>query len=172
MRLLLAVVASATLISCSAEGASRPSLATSRPATPTAIPVATSGGCGSTAAIRGAIPSWLDEAGGHNNPIGVPYVIAHPPQAAGFLFANPLRAGHPENPANKILWVVRAPRNGPLTIDAHPLGAALPAIHVLQPDNSSPGNIYPSIIDVPTAGCWEFDLHWANSQAQLELSVS
>ncbi len=32
-----------------------------------------------------------------------------------FLFANPLRAGEPENPANKILWVVKEPprRVGP-----------------------------------------------------------
>jgi len=81
-----------------------------------------------------------------------------------------LRAGHPENPANKILWVVRTPRTGPLTIDGHPLGAATPMIHEILPDNSGPGEIYPSYVDVPAAGCWQLDLRWANSRAQVELS--
>ena len=48
----------------------------------------------------------------------------------------------------------------------------MPAIHVIQPDNSSPGNIYPSIVDVPTAGCWQFDLRWASSHTQAELMYS
>ena len=62
--------------------------------------------------------------------------------------------------------------DGPLTIDGHPLGAAIPAIHEIQPDNSGPGEIYPSYVDVPTAGCWQFDLHWATSHAQVELTFA
>lgn len=120
--------------------------------------------------VQGSIPQWLDDAGGHNNPRGLPYVIAHPDLAAGFLFAHPLRAGHPENPANKILWVVRTLRTGPLTIDGHPLGAATPTVHEILPANSGPGEIYPSFVDAPTAGCWQFDLRWANSHTQVELN--
>ena len=148
----------------------RPPLTSPSPQTPIATAIAGAGGCGSTAALQGSIPPWLDGAGAHNNPRGLSYVIAHPPLAAGFLFGNPLRAGHPENRANKILWVVRTPRNGPLTIDGHPLGAVTPATHQLLPDNSSPGEIYPSIVDVPTPGCWQFELRWATSHAQVELS--
>jgi hypothetical protein len=168
MRLLLITVVSLGLVSCSDQGASHTALRSPSPA-PAVSPVAVAGGCGSTAAVRGSIPSWLDDAGAHNNPIGVPYVVANPPLAAGFLFGSPLRTGHPDNPSNKILWVVRTPRNGSLTIDGHPLNAAVPAIHVIQPDDSSPGNIYPSIVDVPTAGCWQFDLRWASSHTQVEL---
>jgi anti-sigma factor RsiW len=69
------------------------------------------------AAISAAIPS------------GLPYIITHPELAAGFLFAHPLRAGHPDDPANRILWVVRMPRTRPLTIDGHPLGAATPTFN-------------------------------------------
>ncbi|HEV3096438.1 MAG TPA: hypothetical protein VG104_04775 [Candidatus Dormibacteraeota bacterium] len=170
MRLLLATVGALGLIACSTEGAQQPAPTASPTPAPTASPIAASGGCGSTAAIRGSTPAWLDDAGAHNNPTGVPYVIAHPPLAAGFLFGSPLRAGHPDNPTNKILWVVRTPRSGALTIDGHPLGAVTPAIHERDDANSSPGQIYPSIVDVPTAGCWQSDLRWANSQAQVELT--
>ena len=172
MRLLLASVGALGLIACSAEGAHQLApTATPTPA-PTASPVAASGGCGSTAAVRGSIPAWLDDAGAHNNPRDVPYVIAHPPLAAGFLFANPLRAGHPENPANKVLWVVRTRRTGSLTIDGHPLAAAIPAVHETLSPNASPGEIYPSFVEVPSAGCWQFDLRWAGSHAQVELNFT
>jgi len=159
------------LIACSGQAAARP---TPSPAaagkSPAASAVAGAVDCGSTKVVHGAIPPWLDDAGGHNNPSGLPYVIAHPDLAAGFLFAYPLRAGHPENPANKILWVVRTPRAGPLTIDGHPVGAATPTVHEILPANSGPGEIYPSYVDAPTAGCWQFDLKWATSHAQIELN--
>ncbi|HEX3630839.1 MAG TPA: hypothetical protein VHW91_10240 [Candidatus Dormibacteraeota bacterium] len=169
--LVLAVV----LAACSpqATGSTRSSISTA-PATATQAassqPSITSTGCGSTAVLAGGIPQWLNDAGGHNNPLGVPYVIAQPPLAAGFLFGYPLHAGHPNNPSNKILWVVRTARNGPLTIDAHPLTATSPVVHQVFPDNAGPGEIYPSGVDVPTAGCWQLDLRWAGSHTEVELS--
>ncbi|HEX9096386.1 MAG TPA: hypothetical protein VF990_09820 [Candidatus Dormibacteraeota bacterium] len=169
MRPAIAAAISLMLVACSGQAARQ-----HRPAamekTPTANAVAEAGSCGSTMVVQGSIPQWLDDAGGHNNPSGVPYVIAHPELAAGFLFAQPLRAGHPDDPANKILWVVRTPRSGLLTIDGHPLGAATPTVHEILPANSGPGEIYPSYVDAPTAGCWQFDLQWANSHAQVELT--
>ena len=128
------------------------------------------GGCGVTELLRGGVPAWLDEAGAHNNPDRLPYAVAAPPIAAGFLFGYPLRAGHPDNPANKILWVVARPRDGSaLTISAHPIGRAAPLVTTIQPANSSPGEIYPSIVDVPEPGCWHLDLAWAGQQASVEL---
>lgn len=167
MRAAIAAAVSLVLVACSGEAATR--------AAPSPTPtgggrVTGAGSCGSTTVAQGSIPQWLDDAGGHNNPTGLPYVIAHPELAAGFLFAHPLRAGHPENPANKILWVVRTPRTGPLTIDGHPVGAAQPTIHEILPAHSGPGEIYPSIVDAPTAGCWQFDLQWAKNHAQVELN--
>jgi hypothetical protein len=123
---------------------------------------------------NGGAPAWLvAAAGGANAPTWVPYVMAHPALAGGFLFGHPLRAGHPDNPANKIMWAVRTPRQAaPLVLDAHPLGAPSPHVHYNQEANSSPGEIYPSIIDVPSPGCWVFSLSWATGSATVELDYT
>jgi hypothetical protein len=123
---------------------------------------------------EGGIPSWLDDAGGHNNPAILPYVLAVPAKsAAGFLFGHLLRAGHPQNPSNKILWVVGYPREGEsLSITGHPLEATTPTVSGTWPANSGPGEIYPSGVDVPRAGCWHFDLAWSGHQASVDLIYS
>ena len=142
------------------------------PATPAAVasakPVA--GSCLGTAISQGVTPAWVDAAGAHANPTGLPFAIDRSQTVAGFLRAYPFRAGHPGSPANKVLFVVRLPRGGfDLTITAHPAGAATPVVKVTQPADSGPGEIYPSIIDVPTAGCWVLDLAWSSHRATLEL---
>ena len=174
-RLLLPLlVVALTVIACtqapepSAAAPSPPPTASSTPSLSTAVVVP--GGCGVTQVLKGGVPAWLDDAGAHNNPDGLPYAVATPAIAAGFLFGYPLRAGHPDNPANKILWVVARPRGGSaLTISAHPIGKAAPIVTTVQPANSSPGEIYPSIVDVPQTGCWHLDLAWAGQQASVEL---
>ena len=138
---------------------------------PSASSISAPGGCGSTQAHKGGVPAWVEVAGAHNNPDFLPYVITDPPLAVGFLWTSPLRAGHPENPSNKILWVVGQPRNASdLRITGHPAGAMTPLIITSQPANSSPGEIYPSIVDVPKAGCWHLDLSWAGHTAAVELN--
>jgi hypothetical protein len=119
------------------------------------------GGCGESHLYKGGEPAWLDSAGAHNNPTGLPYAVASNQTAAGFIFGYPLRAGHPSNPANKILWVVGFPREGsPLDITAQlPILGPAP-VHQSEPADSEPGEIYPSIVDVPQAGCWRFELSW------------
>jgi hypothetical protein len=71
--------------------------------------------------------------------------------------------------SNKILWVVGTTRTGDLVIDGHPLGALTPTVHVTLTPNSFPGEIYPSGIDVPAPGCWQFTLRWADQVAEIEL---
>ena len=74
------------------------------------------------------------------------------------------------NHANKILWIMRLPRNGsPLTIEATPLHAAAPRVRLAWPADSSPGEIYPSYVNVPTAGCWQIALRWAGHTDRLDL---
>lgn len=146
------------------------SLSASRSPSPPASARPVSGGCGYTMAYMGAIPDWIDEAAGHNPPRGLPFVPAVPPIAAAFLFGHPLRAGHPKSSANKILWVVRGDRKGmPLGIDGHPRRSPAPTVHLSQPANAGPGGIYPSIVDVPKAGCWQFTLQWASGRAEIDL---
>ncbi|HEY6958708.1 MAG TPA: hypothetical protein VI814_07785 [Candidatus Limnocylindria bacterium] len=127
------------------------------------------GGCGTTQVWKGSIPIELERAAGDNAPHGLPVVYADPPVLAGFVFGYPLRAGRPTDRSNKILWVVSGGRTGPLTVDAHPADAPQPAVHLTFPDNSGPGNIYPSSIDVPTPGCWHVALAWSGHTAQLDL---
>jgi hypothetical protein len=137
---------------------------------PAAAAVAVAGGCGTTQVYERGEPDWLTRAGDNNNPNGLPYFIASPPIAAGFIFGYPLRSGAPSNPNNKILWVVGVPRDGnDLHVSGHPMDAATPTIDLRFPADSEPGEIYPSTVDVPSAGCWHFDLAWGPNQASADL---
>jgi hypothetical protein len=161
MEWLWFVFCAAILVGCSSEPAAMAS--PSVPVGATIVP----GGCGSTSILTSGIPPWLADVGVRNP---AKYVLAKPPTIAGVLFVHPLRTGHPTNPSNKILWVVSEPRNGSaLVITGHPLAAISPAIEYSVPPDSSPGEIYPSIVDVPTAGCWHFDLSWSTHHASLDL---
>ena len=132
---------------------------------PVSSPSEVPGGCGATPAYDGGQPAWLVESGAHNNPNGVPYVLAIPQTAAGFIFGYPLRAGHPTSPSNKILWVVRLPRNGSsLSLTGSLSGSDKPAFSRSFAANSGPGEIYPSIVDVPEPGCWRIDLAWSGNK--------
>ena len=169
---VLAVVL--TALACSGGTAGRSPSPTTTPVSSSTVPPdarPTSGGCGQTQVYTGPVPDWLDAAAGHNVPAGRPYVIAAPAIAAGFLFAYPLRAGQSPYAGNKILWAVRTPRRGSvLEIDGHPLGSSQPTVHDSRPANSSPGEIYPDGVDVPSAGCWHLSLSWATGHAEIDLA--
>jgi hypothetical protein len=125
------------------------------------------GGCGSTALDRGARPAWTVASGG---PADLIQARGHDGQVAAFIFAYPLRAGHPENPASKILWVVRQPRDGSdLLLSGHLLSRATPTVELRRTADSGPGEIYPSIVDVPASGCWTFTLKWHGHSDTIEL---
>ena len=170
--LLMVVLLGVAGCSSSAPKASSPASPSPSPVDrlPSAAASIVAGGCGSTNVYRGGVPPWLDAAGANNNPDSLAYVIASPPVAAGFLFGNPLTAGSPTTRANKILWVVGFPRESTsLVVTGHPVGAGSPIIRDSFPADSSPGEIYPSIVDVPSPGCWHIDLSWAGHTASVEL---
>jgi hypothetical protein len=126
-----------------------------------------SGGCGRTVLYTGASEDWTAQAAG---PTDLVQATSHDGNAVAFLFAHPLRAGEPENPANKILWVVKEPRgDSDLVITAHPLEAAAPTVRQREPADSGPGEIYPSIVNVPEPGCWAFTLEWNGNKDTIEL---
>lgn len=168
MRRLASLVLAFVVTSCSGTVAGGTAAATT---SPTTSPSVLAGGCGSTPVLQGQVPHWLDVAGGYNNPETLPYVIAHPPIAAGFLFVYPTHAG--ANAPVKVLWVVRNPRDGsPLRISGHPLSATTPTVQDMRPDNSGPGEIYPDGVNVPSPGCWQFDLRWGGNHTQVELNYA
>lgn len=71
---------------------------------------------------------------------------------------------------NKVLWIMKLPRLGStLRIEARPVDAAKPLIRSTFPADSSPGEIYPSYVNVPKAGCWRLTLHWAGHEDSVDL---
>ena len=89
------------------------------------------GGCGATTLYRGTPPAWTGPAfsDSSNPPAPMSYGLAEDGDAVAVVFGYPLRAGHPTNPANKILWIMRLPRRGsPLRIEAHPLHRESPRV--------------------------------------------
>lgn len=171
MKRLVAVCIWLVIAGCNSSSvAATPTPTPSVNRSPASSAVAVAGGCGTTQMYKGGEPDWLTRAGDNNNPKELPYFITDPPIAAGFVFGYPLRSGQPANGSNKILWVVDRPRDGnDLIVSGHPLNAAAPTTNASFPDNSGPGAIYPSEIDVPRPGCWHFDLSWGPNHTSAEL---
>lgn len=122
---------------------------------------------------RGAPPAWTAAAWSASSPgFTVAYALASDDVAGAFFFARPLREGHPTNPANKVLWIVRFPRDGhPLTITARLSTDSSEVVRTSWPADSSPGEIYPSYVDLPKAGCWQLSLAWGAHRARIDVEV-
>jgi hypothetical protein len=119
--------------------------------------------------LYGTYPGWIANAG---LPSGMHYVMSREGNLVGMLFADPLVA--PPRPApgpnNKVLWISKVSREGqPLRLTLTPSGGGA-AVTVEQPADSSPGEIYPSIVDVPEAGCWTVSAQWGANRATFELN--
>jgi hypothetical protein len=114
------------------------------------------------------LPAWTATA---SPPSGVPHALSPRRDVAAVLFGSPLTAPPRKDRNNKILWIVRTPRNGrPLKVTATPIRQSKPVVRVQVPADSTPGEIYPSIIDVPTPGCWRFQLEWAGHRSTMTLA--
>jgi hypothetical protein len=124
------------------------------------------GGCGATQIYRGgSLPDWALV-----NAPSLPYVIAKPELAVGYLFSYPMKAGLDAN--TKILWYVGTPRDGlPLVGEGHPLNANSPTATFTKAADSSPGEIYPTSPTVPSAGCWHFTLTWRGGANRAEVDL-
>ena len=135
---------------------------------------AASRGCVTPSTSPDDVPPWTAAA---EPPLRVPHAMSDDGEVEAFLFGEPLRAGHPRgepgDPNNKILWVVHQPRGGrPLQITATRLDGEVDTVQLSLPANSGPGEIYPSIVDVPTAGCWHFALAWNGNQSAINLEYA
>ncbi|GGN05611.1 hypothetical protein GCM10009721_36440 [Terrabacter tumescens] len=97
-------------------------------------------------------------------------------QILGVVFADPLRAPAKRGYGNKILWLAapvaptarpaESPTNGDLLIDASLIGSAMRVRRIV------PGGPGPSLVDMPRAGCWRFDLSWDGHQDAVLLPYS
>ncbi len=121
---------------------------------------------------HGAPPGWTAPAwSSSSGPLRTPFALTSGENAAAFFWVR-LRAGHPDNPTNKVLWVVRAPREGlPLVIEATPAGGHGGKVVIREEADSGPGEIYPSYVDLPTSGCWRLALRWGVHRASIDVTV-
>jgi hypothetical protein len=125
------------------------------------------GGCAGTVLTDGAPPVWAQ--GGWNvtkgDPWSVPWALGTGGDAVAFLFARQLVAGQSprlDGTNNKVLWVANGtPTN--FVVDGLPPGGSNPVVSV---------NGGPSIVDVPSAGCWTFRLQWGSPGATHSSTIS
>ena len=143
--LLGALAAVAAAAACSAAA---------RPSTTPAVPgpaASSTAGCAADVAPA-PLPGW---ARGRFSPPdqAVPFVVGERGTILGVLFGQPFSAPAAPDRGNKILWVTRDPHpDGPLTITAA-LDGATTTLEVPE----GPG---PSLVDLPTPGCWRLTLAW------------
>lgn len=112
------------------------------------------GGCAGTVLTDAVPPSWAQGGWSHTagTPWPVPWALSSPGDAVAFVFAIQLVAGpspRANGTANKVLWVARDPA-GAYTVEARPLGQSQPLVTIQGG---------PSIVDLPSPGCWTFTIH-------------
>ena len=123
--------------------------------------------CGS-AVRNGALPVWA-RGGFHPPTQRIPHVLGRSGAIVAILWANPLEVPPPVNHNNKILWVPRRSFSAltNLRISAQRMrGTRLVGKPVQRSVRGGPG---PSIINLPTAGCWRLALRWAGRKDSLDL---
>jgi hypothetical protein len=95
------------------------------------------------------LPTWA-RAGFSPEGLHTPHVFGANGEIVGILFVE-LRAHQPEGTNNKILWVAKN-GHGTLHITAQLEGSDTTATRTVD--------LGPSIVDLPTAGCWQMTLTW------------
>ena len=161
---LVAAFAALSLAGCSQPA---PAAATTQSSPKTSGHVL-AGGCAGTVVTDREPPMWAQ--GGwtnpHGQPWGVPWAFGTGDNAVAYLFATQLVAGaspRADGTNNKVLWESRdSPSGAGVMIEAHPFGQSQPVVTI------SGG---PSIVDVPTAGCWTFRLSW-NASGQHSSAIN
>lgn len=113
------------------------------------------------------LPTWA-RAGFSSPKPTMPYVLGDRGDIIAILWAehDPLVVPPAADRNNKILWVARTGAEGSLHIRARLLGSDRSITRTVE---GGPG---PSIIDLPTAGCWSLDLTWGTHHDHLELEYA
>ncbi|WP_225854732.1 hypothetical protein [Micromonospora sp. ALFpr18c] len=129
--------------------------------------VAAATGCRSRVET-GTLPDWAQT--GFHGDARAPHVLGAQGHIVAVLFGNPLAQVRRDGSNNKILWVSR-----PATASADPTSPATLVItatldgtgtRVTREVDGGPG---PSIIDMPSAGCWHLDLRWGGRSDSMDL---
>jgi hypothetical protein len=114
------------------------------------------------------LPAWA--RGGFSSPKPkMPYVLGEDGNIAAIQWADPLVSPPSARYNNKILWVSRRPQvpGSDLRITAQKLAGNAPAGPLVH--RTVTGGAGPSIIDLPSAGCWQLRLRWSGRSDTLDL---
>jgi hypothetical protein len=114
------------------------------------------------------LPRWA-RAGFSESKPSVPYVLGDKGDIAAIVWVphHPLAAPPVASKNNKILWVARSgAADGPLQIRAALEDTRQTVTRTVHP---GPG---PSVIDLPSPGCWSFDLTWGRHHDHLRLGYA
>lgn len=121
------------------------------------------------AVATGVLPVWA-RAGFSSPRPRIPHVLGRSGRVVAILFGYPLRSPTAPGRNNKILWVSRAYPGRPaaLWIKAQRMegttAIGAPAERVVQ---GGPG---PSLVDMPSPGCWRLTLSWSGRRDVLDLA--
>jgi hypothetical protein len=144
--------------------------ATQTQATPSRATVHTlAGGCAGTVLTDAEPPAWAQGGWSHQKgtPWPVPWALGTDNSAVAFVFARQLVAGPSpriNGSSNKVLWETKDDLSGgTVTVEGHPAEAPQPVVTVAGG---------PSIVDVPTAGCWTFRLSWTASSGSRSSTIN
>jgi hypothetical protein len=136
------------------------------PHTSAAAESAAPGSC-QTHVIDGVIPSWA-RAGFSSAAPSMHYELGAHGLIAALLWAYPLLSPPPLTHNNKILWVSKVSDDGsPMRMTAQRVNATAAAGPVVH--RQMVGGPGPSIINLPTAGCWRVELQWSGHHDTVEL---
>ena len=99
----------------------------------------------------------------------MPYVLGQDGKIAAIQFADPLVSPPSPRYNNKILWVSRRPSvpGSNLQISAQKLVGNTPVGPLVR--RAVTGGPGPSIINLPSAGCWHLKLRWSGHSDALDL---
>jgi hypothetical protein len=157
MRTTWLLLTGALLVSaaaCSADDEPAPASSPSPPQAPCAPVVST-----------GPLPEWA-RTGFSGDGSGIPHSMARGGTILGVLFGRTLNAPPAIDHSNKILWVSRLPvtSGDTLRITAQSDGTGQTVAREVA---GGPG---PSIIDLPSAGCWRLTLAWSGHTDTMDLT--
>ena len=100
----------------------------------------------------------------------MPHVLSTAGKLTAILWADPLLSPPPKDHSNKILWVSPTNSSSDLRISAQRMiGSTKVGSLVGRKVIGGPG---PSIINLPTAGCWRFTLRWSGQLDTLDLTYA
>ena len=123
-----------------------------------------SGGC--KEAVTSELPAWAADFAD----LPGRKIISSNQDVIGIIFANtlcaPAKAG---DPSNKILWVVRLPRDDQPLIVKGRLSGSSEVATITEDGGSGPGEIYPTEMSVPLPGCWHMTLTWNGNADTIDL---